>query len=151
MGYKDQTTESLSAQLKEAAPDGIDCYFDNTGGVCTNAVQMNMNLFGRISVCGQIAYYNDPKPVNTTYPLTLSALSKQLTIRGFIISSLRKDWSEAREGVAGWIRSGDIKVKEDVTEGTENAFNAFLSLFRGISPDGEKEKINFGKKIVKFY
>lgn len=148
--YKDQTLESLSTQLKEVAPDGIDCYFDNTGGVCTNAVQLHMNLFGRMSICGQIAYYNDPKPINATFPVMLSALSKQLTIRGFIISSLRKDWSEARANVGSWIQSGEIKVREDVTEGTDNAFNAFLSLFRGISTEGEK-KINFGKKIVKFY
>jgi len=152
--YKDQTTESLASAIKKVAPDGIDCYFDNTGGVCTNAVQLLMNKFGRISVCGQIAYYNDPNPVNTALPFTLSALSKQLKIQGFIIPDLAKDWNGAHEELARWLSNGDIVYKEDITKGTENAFNAFLSLFRVEKKkegEGEGVIVNFGKKIVQFY
>ena len=48
--------------LKEAAPNGIDCFFENVGGPASSAVIQKMNKNGRIAVCGAISVYNDEKP-----------------------------------------------------------------------------------------
>ena len=51
-------TDDIAKKLKEAAPKGVDCYFDNVGGTISSIVLNQMNLFGRISVCGSISAYN---------------------------------------------------------------------------------------------
>lgn len=48
--------------LKDGAPNGVDCFFDNVGGDDAAIVINHMNLFGRISVCGAISNYNNAKP-----------------------------------------------------------------------------------------
>src|SRR5579864_5045018 len=50
-----KTTSDYAAKLKELCPKGIDCYFDNVGGGVTDAVFGQMNVFGRVSICGQIS------------------------------------------------------------------------------------------------
>lgn len=56
LNYKDK---NFAKKLREAAPDGIDCYFDNVGGEISTKILNRMNLFGRVSVCGAISGYNN--------------------------------------------------------------------------------------------
>ena len=50
--------------LKEGAPNGVDCFFDNVGGLdATKVINNHMNTFGRISGCGAISGYNATEPV----------------------------------------------------------------------------------------
>merc|ERR1711976_298844 len=60
--YKGKDTKALMEELKKAAPQGVDCYFDNTGGDISEAVLQSMNAFGRVSVCGQISQYCQHPP-----------------------------------------------------------------------------------------
>lgn len=60
INYKD---EKFAEKLKEATPNGVDCYFDNVGGEISSTVISRMNLFGRVSICGSISAYNDKEPV----------------------------------------------------------------------------------------
>lgn len=56
INYK--TTKNLSDELAKAAPNGVDCYFDNVGGIISYHVILKMNNYGRTAICGSICAYN---------------------------------------------------------------------------------------------
>ncbi len=58
----------LTQALREAAPDGVDVYFENVGGEHLQAALNAMNPFGRIAACGMISTYNDAKPAPGPWP-----------------------------------------------------------------------------------
>lgn len=147
--YKGKDTRTLIRELRKVAPRGVNGYFDNTGGPCTEATLMCLAQFARVSVCGQISYYNLKNPLSAkSYPGTMVALTTQSKIEGFIVTFLPKkspgNWKEAFEVMSGWLKTGQLKIEEDVTEGLENAYDAFLTLFHGVG----NNQTNFGKKIV---
>ena len=121
-------TDDLATALAELCPQGIDVYFDNVGGDHLEAAIEVMNNYGRIAACGMIATYNDQEPQPGPRNL-FKIISKRLRIAGFIVRD-HLDMQEAfwREMTA-WIRSGDIVWEETVTEGLENAPQAFIDLF----------------------
>ena len=55
----DYKSDDVAARLREAAPDGIDLYFDNVGGEILDACLAQLALRGRIVLCGAISGYND--------------------------------------------------------------------------------------------
>lgn len=55
-------TSDISKFLKESAPNGVDCYFDNVGGEISSIVISQMNQYGRVAVCGAISTYNETDP-----------------------------------------------------------------------------------------
>lgn len=139
--------KSLRAALKEAAPDGIDIYYENVGGKVLDAVLPLMNPHGRIPLCGMIAWYNagglgaDAEGAGLTAPrLWRTILVNFLTVRGFIISNHWNRMPEFHREVAPMVADGRVKVKEDITEGLENAPQAFIDMLNGG---------NTGKAIVK--
>ncbi|KUF12644.1 NADP-dependent oxidoreductase [Pseudoponticoccus marisrubri] len=133
--------ESLRAALAEAAPDGVDIYWENVGGKVLEAVLPLMNTHGRIPVCGTIAWYSGAEDTADRLPATWrSILVKRLQVAGFIIFD---HWNLMPEFVAEMtprVAAGEIAFLEDVTEGLENAPAAFLSLLEGG---------NTGKAVVK--
>jgi NADPH-dependent curcumin reductase CurA len=71
-------------QLRAAAPDGIDVYFDNVGGDHLEAAISALNVHGRICVCGMISVYNATEP--TPAPRNLAdVIGKRLTLRGMLV------------------------------------------------------------------
>ena len=54
----DHRDPNLAAELAALTPDGVDCYYENVGGATLEAVLPRMNVFGRIAVCGMIAWYS---------------------------------------------------------------------------------------------
>jgi hypothetical protein len=137
INYK--TCGNLTKALAEAAPDGIDVYFENVGGDHLQAALNVMNPFGRIAACGMIASYNNAEPVPGPNNLML-IVGKKIRINGFIVS----DHGDVRPEFIGtmkqWIKDGKIKSRETVVEGIDNSVDAFLGLFAGS---------NFGKMVVK--
>jgi hypothetical protein len=131
-------TQELYPALKEAAPNGIDVYFDNTAGVILETVLQQINLGARIPLVGLISQYNatSPPPGPNLMPL----LIKRALIKGFLVSDYQHRFDDFLRDVSGWLHSGQIKYKEDVVLGLENAPRAFIGLLRGE---------NFGKLIVK--
>ncbi|MEM6339950.1 MAG: NADP-dependent oxidoreductase [Pseudomonadota bacterium] len=138
--------KALRAALKEACPKGIDIYFENVGGKVLEAVIPLMNPFGRIPVCGMIAWYNAgnlgsgadaPMPAPAIWR---NILVNFLSVNGFIISNHWDRFPEFLQDAAPKVISGDIKVVEDIAEGLENAPDAFMGLLQGK---------NVGKQIVK--
>lgn len=139
----DHKESSLAEQLKAACPQGIDIYFENVGGKVFEAVLPLLNPFARIPVCGLISHYNDSAPPpgpNLAPALMRDILIKRLTFRGFIVSDFADQRLEFINNMATWLKSAQLKYREDVVEGLENAPKAFQGLLRGE---------NFGKLVVK--
>jgi NADPH-dependent curcumin reductase CurA len=121
-------------RLAAACPDGIDVYFENVAGDVLKAVIPLMNDFGRIPVCGIIAYYNlQGLPEGPDgLPLVMGAiLRKRLTVRGFINYDDLDLHDDFLREVGGWIREGRVKYVEDIVPGLENAVGAFQGLLTG--------------------
>ncbi len=135
--YRDGAVRDLLAQ---AAPDGIDVYFDNVGGEHLEAALGALRVHGRAALCGSISGYNATAPVPGPSGFSALMVSKRLAVTGFLVSDhgdLRREFTET---VSGWIRSGDLVVRETVREGLEQAVPAFLDLLRGA---------NTGKMVVR--
>jgi NADPH-dependent curcumin reductase CurA len=128
----------LNEDLKAAAPNGIDCYFENVGGEILDAVLRKMNAFSRIAVCGLISQYNATEAYGVkTFQ---SILTNRIKVQGFIVSDRMELWAKALPELIGWVASGKIKYRETVADGLENAPKAFVGLLKGE---------NFGKQLVK--
>jgi NADPH-dependent curcumin reductase CurA len=136
--------DGISSELKRASPNGIDLYFDNVGGKHLEAAIDNMNIFGRIVLCGTTSQYNNNFTASTTIndpstttpssggPSNLSlAVSHRLRLQGFIWSDHNDILNEFNASMSKWINEGRIKWKETIYEGLENAPKAFVSLFKG--------------------
>jgi leukotriene B4 12-hydroxydehydrogenase/15-oxo-prostaglandin 13-reductase len=134
-----KTTTDYTSKLKEICPSGIDCYFDNVGGAITDSVFPLLNVFGRVSVCGQISMYNleKPEPGPRLLPYTLV---KQLKVEGFIVTRWQSRWGEGIAQMAQWLKEGKIQHREDIVEGFENTAKAFIGMLQGE---------NTGKMLVK--
>jgi NADPH-dependent curcumin reductase CurA len=135
----DYTRGHILGQLHRAAPEGVDVYFDNVGGVHLEAALTTMRVHGRVIACGAISTYNDEKPAPGPHNLPL-IIAKRLTIRGFLV----RDWSDRRPAflaeVGPLLAKGKLKSRETVVEGIERAPQAFIDLLRGG---------NIGKMVVK--
>ncbi|MEV4346226.1 NADP-dependent oxidoreductase [Actinoplanes sp. NPDC049596] len=135
--YRD---EPVRKQLKAAAPDGIDVYFDNVGGEHLEAAIGSLNKYGRVALCGAVAQYNDTEPPAAPRNLAL-AIGKELNLRGYIVTNHGARMKDFATEMAGWLRDGKIAWQETVVEGgIEAAPGAFLGLLRGE---------NTGKMVVK--
>jgi NADPH-dependent curcumin reductase CurA len=124
----DYTAGETADLLREAAPDGIDCYFDNVGGEQLEAALSCLNPFGRIAACGMIATYNEPVPGPSNLPLVVS---KKLTIRGFIVGDHAHRAPVFRRYVGQLLHDGRIVAHETRREGIANALDALLDVLRG--------------------
>ncbi len=129
----------VSKQLRAAAPDGVDVYFDNVGGDHLEAAIGAMNLHGRAAICGMIAQYNATEPPAAPRNLAL-VIGKRLTLRGFLVSDHGHLREQFVQEVAGWLREGRLSYDETVVDGIEQAPEAFLGLLRGE---------NLGKMLVR--
>ncbi len=121
--------KDLDAALRAACPDGIDVYFENVGGAVGDAVLRNLNFFARVALCGSISQYNETAPMGPR--LLGTFVGKRVTARGFIVSDYAGHWPGALKRMAGWIKAGKLKYREDVVEGIERAPRAFIGLLRG--------------------
>ncbi|MFE0592518.1 NADP-dependent oxidoreductase [Micromonospora echinospora] len=126
-------------QLRAAAPDGIDVYFDNVGGDHLEAAIGALRPHGRAAICGMIAQYNATEPPAAPRNLAL-VIGKQLTLRGFLVNSYGHLREQFVQEVSGWLREGRLHHDETVVDGIENAPAAFLGLLRGE---------NLGKMLVR--
>ncbi|MEE3850592.1 NADP-dependent oxidoreductase [Gordonia sp. LSe1-13] len=134
--YKDAPVRK---ELRDAAPDGIDVYFDNVGGDHLEAALDSFNDGGRAALCGAIAQYNatsrTPGPSNMA-----NIITRGLTLTGFTIGN-HLDRAEAFNADMGtWFANGEVVYDETVVDGIENAVDAFLGLMRGE---------NTGKMVVR--
>jgi NADPH-dependent curcumin reductase CurA len=128
---------SMAHALKAAAPNGVDCVFENVGGIGLDAALARMNPFGRIALCGLIAGYGgeDIPVLNTRMLLTM-----RVKLQGFIVSEHMGDWPQALAELGKGVATGVIKYRESIAQGLPSAPEAFIGLLQGR---------NFGKQLVK--
>jgi NADPH2:quinone reductase len=137
-GIDYKQTDDYRAALDDAAPGGVDAYFDNVGGPITDAVFQRLNVDARVAVCGQISLYNATEI--PTGPRKLpSLIESRATVEGFLVNDFQARFEQATRQLAGWVGDGTIQYRETVTDGLENAPDAFLGLFEGE---------NVGKQLV---
>ncbi|WP_282075211.1 NADP-dependent oxidoreductase [Maribacter aquivivus] len=138
-GINYKTTKDMKAAIKEAAPNGVDIYFDNVGGPISDAVLFNINQFARIIICGAISVYN-----KTEIPMAVAVqpflVKNSALMQGFIVSNYADKFPVAMKQLATWLGEGKLKYKETVVEGFEHMPQSFLDMM-----DGK----NKGKMIVK--
>jgi NADPH-dependent curcumin reductase CurA len=120
----------VQAQLREAAPDGIDLYFDNVGGEHLEAAIWPLRTSGHVVLCGLVSQYNATEPAPGPRNLGL-AVSRRLTLRGYIILDHQDRFDDFLAEVGPWIAGGQIRTRETIVDGIENAPEAFLGLLRG--------------------
>ena len=134
----DYKAGKLREDLKAATPKGIDCNFENVGGEILDAVLWRTNPFSRIAVCGLISQYNATEP----YAMKnfRMVLTNRIKVQGFIVGDRMELWRQALSDLAGWVASGELKYRETVAQGLENAPKALIGVFKGE---------NFGKQLVK--
>ncbi|OHV11853.1 NADP-dependent oxidoreductase [Kushneria phosphatilytica] len=125
-----QTAEALTRDLQQAAPDGIDVYYENVGGTMLEAALNVINPFGRIAVCGMIAHYNDTEPAPGPSNIT-HVLLRRLRMQGFIVLEHMEHYPRFVSEVGPRVERGEIDYEETVFEGLKQTPDAFLSLFEG--------------------
>lgn len=133
----DYKAGNIDEALRAAAPDGIDGYFENVGGEVFDAVMRNLNAHSRIALCGMISGYNGA-PIPMKYPALL--LTNRVRLEGFIVTEHMDVWPQALRELTDAIAAGELRYRETITQGIENAPAAFLGLLKGE---------NFGKQIVR--
>jgi NADPH:quinone reductase len=116
----------------------VDVYFDNVGGEISQAVHRRLNIGARIVVCGQISQYNQERPQASFHPGLLIVFRARM--QGFLVSDFASRYDEAARRLGRWVARGDLRWREDVTEGLENAPRAFIGMLNGA---------NRGKALVK--
>jgi len=126
-------------QLREAAPDGVDIYFDNVGADHLDAALVLLNQHGRVAMSGAIAHYNATEPPVGPSNLGL-VITKRLTLRGFIVSDHQQRMPDMIADISAWLRDGTLTHAETIVDGLDRAPAAFIDLLRGA---------NTGKMLVR--
>jgi len=136
----DYKAGDLRRQMKETIPEGIDVYFDNTGGEIFETCLFAMKTFGRIACCGAVSQYDGAAPPHGPRGIPGLIVTKRLTLRGFVVMDFDDQREAALRELQGWVASGQIKVQEDIIEGLENTPAALVGLLAGE---------NRGKRMIK--
>ncbi|HET7575647.1 MAG TPA: NADP-dependent oxidoreductase [Sphingomicrobium sp.] len=128
----------IGKSLREAAPDGIDVYFDNVGGSHLDAAFARARLHARFALCGMIEGYNSAEPAAFRYIIRIVAM--RIRVQGFLYGDYVPRLAEFHRDMGEWVASGKVRAHETVVEGLEKMPDAFLGLFTGA---------NTGKMLVR--
>lgn len=137
--YRGKDVAALADEIAAAAPNGVDMVFENVGGDVLDATLLNLAMRARILLCGLISEYNSADGKVGARNLW-QLIVKRATMQGFLIADYVPRFAEGGAQVAAWMGEGRIRVDEDIVEGIDNAYPAFMRLFSGA---------NTGKLILK--
>jgi NADPH-dependent curcumin reductase CurA len=136
----DYKSGPVPANLRAAAPNGIDVYFDNVGGDIFEACLFQMNVKGRIACCGAVSQYDGAPSAHGPRGVPGLFVVKRLSVQGFIVTDFFDERDRAIADLQSWVASGRLKVQEDILDGLENTPRALIGLLAGD---------NRGKRMVK--
>ena len=127
----DYKSDNFRAEFKSTCADGVDVYFDNTGGDILGTALRGMNIGGRIVCCGVVSQYDtsDPAPGPRGVPGLL--VNKRIRMQGFLVFDFAEQYAEARQQLRAWMASGELNAINDEIDGLENAPSAFVDLLAG--------------------
>jgi NADPH-dependent curcumin reductase CurA len=117
--------------LRAVCPNGIDVYFDNTGGPVLDAALSLMNLRGRIVCCGNVSQYDVEKPAPGPMAVPGLVVTKRLRLEGFVVMDFFDQRAEAEARLGRWLEEGKIKAIVDIVDGLDKAPQALIGLFEG--------------------
>jgi NADPH-dependent curcumin reductase CurA len=140
LDHRGASARDLGRALRAAAPEGVQVYFENVGGTVLEAVLPNMADFGRIALCGTIAWYSSAEGGPTAAALWRGILTMRLRVQGFIVTDHWAHFPAFQAEVAPMVRDGRLRWRETVAEGLAAAPAAFLSMLKGG---------NLGKQLVR--
>ncbi len=129
---------ALRDGLKLHCDKGVDIYFDNVGGDILDAALARINRKARIIICGAISQYNNTTPVQGPKNY-LSLLVNRARMEGMVVFDYADRYPQAIAEMAGYLKDGRMKSKEDIAHGLENFPEVLLKLFNGE---------NFGKLVL---
>ena len=136
----DYKNENVADKLQKYCPNGIDIYFENVGGDITRSVAKHLNKGARVPVCGFISKYNSTNITSEETPFhVLGALKPKPEHRFFVVTEWMNKFVEATSVLHDHVKNGDIKYRETITDGFENAPQALRDVLSGK---------NFGKQII---
>jgi NADPH-dependent curcumin reductase CurA len=130
----------LAAAVKQACPQGVDIFFDNTAGPIHDAVMKNISVGARVVICGRVALAGQFGKPDIGERFMGHLIVTRASIHGFLVFDWWHRRDEALRRLAAWQRENEIRFKEDVLDGIERMPEAFLRLLEGK---------NFGKQLVK--
>ena len=135
----DYKAENVAKALHAHCPNGIDVYFDNVGGEILDACLAQINMRARIVICGAISQYNSTTGIKGPANY-LSLLVHRARMEGMIVFDYAARYPEAQKEMAGWLKAGKLRHREDVVDGLETFPDTLNRLFTGE---------NFGKLVLK--
>ena len=127
----DYKTGGIHKQLKAAAPEGIDVYFDNTGGDVLAAAIARMNMWGRIACCGNVSQYDTATPAGGPMGVPGFLVTKRIRMEGFVVMDFYNRRRKAENALAKWLETGQLKAPVDIVEGFEKMPSALTGMFAG--------------------
>lgn len=134
----DYQCEGLDERLAIACPNGIDVYFDNTGGAISDAVLNHLNVGARVVICGTASIASwDPIPQGPRVERQL--IVKRARMQGFLVFDYKDRFGEAIVTLTQWVSDGLIHYREDILDGIQQAPGAIAGLYRGE---------NLGKRLI---
>ncbi|MCB1166985.1 MAG: NADP-dependent oxidoreductase [Leptospiraceae bacterium] len=134
----DYKSQNVAKEIRRHAKKGLDVYFDNVGGEILEAALFNLNRGARIVICGAISQYNTTDVQGPRNYLSL--LVNRARMEGMVVFDYADRYGEAVQKMAGWLKEGKLKSREDIVKGKVTDFpDTLLKLFSGD---------NFGKLIL---
>jgi len=126
----DYKADDVAARLREAAPDGVDVFFDNVGGELLDTVLDQIAPGARVVICGAISQYNDMTAVRGPSRY-LRVAERNASMRGFTVDHFAASFPEMESRITGWMAEGRLKMPEHVVQGIERFPEALTLLFTG--------------------
>jgi len=134
----DHKAGNLLQDLRAQCPKGVDVDFENVGGSVLDTLLRVMNLRSRIVLCGLIAEYNAAQPYG--YTMLRSVLVNRIRMQGMIVFDWKERYGEAIAGLSAHLAAGELKYRESIVDGLDNAPRGLMALLKGE---------NFGKQLVR--
>jgi NADPH-dependent curcumin reductase CurA len=135
----DYKADGFESALADACGRGVDVYFDNTAGRISDAVMRHLNVGARVVICGTASVSSwDPIPMGPRVERQL--LVKRARMQGFLVYDYTHRFPEAWRALEAWVSGGQIRHREDVLDGIEQAPGAIAGLYRGE---------NLGKRLIR--
>ena len=134
----DYKNEDVRVGLKTHCPDGIDIYFDNVGGEILDHVLARLRRKARVVICGAISQYNATTAVQGPKNY-LSLLVNRARMEGIVVFDYADRYPIAIAELAGYLKDGRMKSREDVVVGLDTFPESLVKLFTGE---------NFGKLVL---
>lgn len=130
-GAVDYKAGELRRALKSMCADGIDVFFDNTGGEALSAALSTMRVFGRIACCGNVSQYDVERPAPGPAAVPGLLVTRRIRMQGFLFGDFKAQRAAAEAVLAGWAAANRIKAIVEVVDGLEHAPASLVGMFAG--------------------